>query len=317
MIVRSETRTIRPFQNILTFSDLFDNTVIDVDEVDYPAGVILLPATKLRAAQLKLKLNVDLVLLKSLIKKSNFSEKELSLVIFARSNTHRRAIILMNETIGELTDLDDFEIDRLQFERIVFADEGGFQIIIGLILNKAKSPKPLEVWRPGTWLSKTDFKFKPEVEFSNFSPLPLTKAIRERFDLKAGTYTYIDFSEDILSSEELNDSITFYLDEDVLNLLLTDETDKLAVALQFQLAVQTISSIIAFLSNQLKAEGLEFSDLNPESGAARFINKVALDCQTNVNELIERARVDIAYLNSLIESRFKLSSVIEKALKDS
>ena len=317
MLVRSETRTIRPFQGIGNFDGLLAGTVLELDEKEFSPGTLILPLSKLRTAQLKLKFNFDLKTLKSEVSNSKYSTEELSLVIFARSNTLRRSIILLNEKFTELDPELDLEIDRLKYERIVFADEGGFQIVIGVVLNKQRNPKPLEASRPGTWLGKIDFKLKPEIEFSNFSPLPLTKAIRERFSLKSGAYTYVDFSEDILTAEELNDSITFYLDEDVLNLLLTDESDKLAVALQFQLAVQAISSIVIFLSNQLRNEGQEITDLNPDSGASRFLNKVAVDCNVNVYELIERGQKDIAYLQALIESRFKMSSVIERALKDS
>jgi hypothetical protein len=116
--------------------------------------------------------------------------------------------------------------------------------------------------------------------------------------------------------EDLSDGVQVYLDEDVLNLLLQDETDGMAKAIQTQLAVTTISSITQFIAQEIKREGMQFEDLGEDVGANRFIRKLASDSKMAPEDLLVLALSKPNHLVSLIESRFNLSNAIERLLKE-
>jgi hypothetical protein len=116
--------------------------------------------------------------------------------------------------------------------------------------------------------------------------------------------------------EDLSDGVQVYLDEDVLNLLLQDETDGMAKAIQTQLAVTTISSITQFIAQELKSENLILEDLGEDIGANRFIRKLASDAKIAPEDLLDMALTKSNHLVSLVESRFNLSNAIERLLKE-
>ena len=130
---------------------------------------------------------------------------------------------------------------------------------------------------------------------------------------QALSLTYGRFFAEFL--EDLGDGVVAYLDEDVLNLLLTDEDESVSVAVQTQFAVQTLFVIAKQISQEMTAGNKELQELNPESGALRFIMRMADECKVDANDLLELALKNESKLQAMIESRFGLATKLQKLLK--
>jgi hypothetical protein len=316
VIIRSESRTVRPFEGLSLSEEIFTRTVLLVDNKEHEAGSLLLPGSQVRTANLAIKTNTSLKELQQACTDAGVPHDSVRYVVFARSRMLRRSTIVYDHRIDRKDFLETIEIDRLSEDKLVFGDQSGFEISSALIVWEALEKKPLKVSDPGTWLGRSRFRIRPESDFSSFSPLHLDKLTRERLGLREGTYSHIEIQDDILSLEDLSDGVQVYLDEDVLNLLLQDESDGMAKAIQTQLAVTTISSITQFISNELKSEGKLLEDLGEDIGANRFIRKLAADAKIAPEDLLELALTASNHLVSLVESRFNLSNAIERLLKE-
>ena len=316
MIIRSESRTIRPFEGLGLAEEIFSRTTLLIDSKEHEVGSLLLPASQVKTGFLALKTNTTLIELQKACDDAGVPHDSARYVIYARSRMLRRSTIIYDHPINRKDFLEIIEIDRISEDKLVFGDQSGFEISSALIVWETLDKKPLRVSDPGTWLGRSRFRIRPESDFSSFSPLHLDKVTRERLGLREGTYSHIEIQDDILSLEDLSDGVQVYLDEDVLNLLLQDETDGMAKAIQTQLAVTTISSITQFIAQEIKSEGMQYEDLGEDIGANRFIRKLASDSKMAPEDLLALALGQPNHLVSLIESRFNLSNAIERLLKE-
>lgn len=316
MIIRSESRTIRPFEGLGLAEEIFSKTTLLIDNKEYEMGSILLPMSQVKTGFFSLKSNTTLMELQKACDDAGVPHESARYVIYARSRMLRRSTIVYDHPINRKDFLESVEIDRINEDKLVFGDQSGFEISSALILWNDLEKKPLKVSDVGTWLGRARFRIRPESDFSSFSPLHLDEITRQRLSLREGTYSHIEIQDDILSLEDLSDAVQVYLDEDVLNLLLQDETDGMAKAIQTQLAVTTISSITQFIAQEIKSEGMHFEDLGEDIGANRFIRKLASDSKIAPEDLLDLALTQPNHLVSLIESRFNLSNAIERLLKE-
>jgi hypothetical protein len=316
VIIRSESRTIRPFEGLSAAEDIFSRTLLVVDGKEYEPGSLLLPGNQVRTSNLTIKTSTNLKEVQQACSDAGVPHKSARYVVFARSRMLRKSTIIYDHPIDRRDFLESIEIDRLAEEKLVFGDQSGFEISAALILWDALDKQPLKVSDPGTWLGRARFRIRPESDFSSFSPLHLDKPTRERLGLREGTYSHILIQDDILLLEDLSDGVQVYLDEDVLNLLLQDESDGMAKAIQTQLAVNTITSIAQCIAQELKASSKALEDVSEEIGASRFIRKLAADSKIAPEDLLEMAETSPNLLVSLVESRFNLSNAIERLLKE-
>ncbi len=316
MIIRSESRTVRPFEGLSLAEEIFSRTVLLIDNKEHESGSLLIPGSQVKTGNFALKTKTNLSELQKACDDAGVPHESARYVIYARSRMLRKSTIIYDHPLNRKDFLDTVEIDRMNEDKLVFGDQSGFEISSALIVWDVLEKKPLKVSEPGTWLGRSRFKIRPESDFSSFSPLHLDKLTRERLRLREGTYSHIEIQDDILVIEDLSDGVQVYLDEDVLNLLLQDETDGMAKAIQTQLAVTTISSITQFIAQELKSENLILEDLGEDIGANRFIRKLASDAKIAPEDLLDMALTKSNHLVSLVESRFNLSNAIERLLKE-
>jgi len=316
VIIRSESRTIRPFEGLSLAEKIFARTTLLIDSKEHEAGSLLLPGSQVRTANLAIKTNTSLKELQQACTDAGVPHDSARYVVFARSRMLRKSTIILDHPIHRKNFDETLEIDRMIEDKLVFGDQSGFEISVALIVWETLDKKPLKVSEPGTWLGRSRFRVRPESDFSSFSPLHLDKVTRDRLGLREGTYSHIEIQDDILALEDLSDGVQVYLDEDVLNLLLQDESDGIAKAIQTQLAVTTISSITQFIAHELKTEGKLLDDLGEDIGANRFIRKLAADSKIAPEDLLDLGLTASNHLVSLVESRFNLSNAIERLLKE-
>jgi hypothetical protein len=129
--------------------------------------------------------------------------------------------------------------------------------------------------------------------------------------------TYVNVNESVLSAEDFAETVTVYLDSDILNLLHLDEGDEPSRYIQTNLAIQTIESILNSILGNLREDGHHFSELSEQAAATRFINQLSSDLGISAQDLADFAEKDPPKLRSLLEGRFKLQNLVESMLKRS
>ena len=315
MIIRSESRIVRPFTGLEKAEKALSMARLLLDGKEYEQGSIVIPDAQLRSSSIALNTGTTLEELRKACDTAGIPHKSAKYVVVGRSRMFRKSSLVYEHTISNSRFDEVIEIDRLTEDRYVFKDDSGFHLLAALVLSTEHNAKPLQVKIPGTWLGSAQFRIRPQNDKSSFSPLPLDKSIRDKFELKSGAYSFIDFQDELLDLEDLGDGVVAYLDEDVLNLLLTDESESVSMAIQTQFAVQTLFTIAKEISKELSAKSLELQELQPESGALRFIMRLSDECKLNANDLVEMALKNESKLQSLIESKFGLAQKFQKLLK--
>ena len=61
MIIRSESRTIRPFEGLGLAEEIFSRTTLLIDSKEHEVGSLLLPASHVKTGFLALKTNTTLI----------------------------------------------------------------------------------------------------------------------------------------------------------------------------------------------------------------------------------------------------------------
>ena len=178
MIIRSESRVVRPFQGLEGAEKIFERTKLLVDGYEYDAGSLLLPANQVKTSNLAVKTGTDIAELRSACKEAGVPAESARYVIFARSRMLRKSSLIYDHPIHRDYFDEIVEIDRLSEEKLVFGDQSGYEITIALILWESVPKAPLQVSDPGTWLGRSRFRIRPESDFSSFSPLHLDKLTR-------------------------------------------------------------------------------------------------------------------------------------------
>jgi hypothetical protein len=315
MIIRSESRVVRPFSGLEHATELLRSSQILIDSSSHSSGTVVLPDSQFKSAILKFDTGTTLKELQKACKAANVPPKSTKYVLLARSRMLRRSTLVYEHTISREGFDETFEIDRLAEDKFVFNDQTGFKLTAALVLCETLTPKPLQVTDAGTWLASSHFNIRPQNDKSSFSPLPLDKAAREKFGLRPGTYSYIDIQDDLLVLDDLGSAITAYLDEDVLNLLLSNESDSTSEAVQTQFAIQTLFAITQAISLEMDSQQCELQDLSSDSAALNFIMRLSEECKVDANDVLEQALRNQSSLTSLIESKFNYAKKIGKLLK--
>lgn len=316
MLIRSESRVIRPYNGLEASQSILSNVRISIDNALYENGTITMPESRLASATVQLETGTNIKELRKACDAAGVPYKSAKFIVLGRSRMLRRSSLVYEHVISDSNFEESIEIDRLVEDRFVFKDKTGFHLTAAITLSENIKNSSLKVSKSGTWLGSSHFKIKPQESNSSFSPLPLNKAIREKYGLKVGTYSYIEIQDDLVLLDDLSSGITAYLDEDVLNLLLRDEKDSVSEALQTQFAIQTLYSICKEISNEMSQKQIDTSDLGSESAALHFIHKLSSEFKLDSNQLLEIANNDSSMLLSLFESNFAFAKKIEKLLKD-
>jgi hypothetical protein len=315
MIIRSESRVARPYIGLELAEQVISSAKLVVDGIDFDSGSVTLPDAQIKTASISLNTGTSLDELRKACDLAGVPHSSVKYMLIGRSRMFRRSSVVYEHTIAEKNFDTIIEIDRLEEDRFVFNDNSGFTLIAALVLIEENQGKPLQVKNPGTWLGSAHFRIRPQNDFTSFSPVALDKNIRDKFGLKSGTYSYIDINEELLELEDLGDGVVAYLDEDVLNLLLTDESETVSIAIQTQFAVQTLFTIAKQICQEMKTGNRELQELSPESGALRFILRIAEECKIDANDLLELVDKNESKFQSIIESKFGLAAKVQKLLK--
>jgi|GEM_PF-3327190 len=318
-VVRTETRLIRPFIGIGESEELIQRVVLKQGSSEYSYGPVVLPGHQIKEGNFQITTNVKMDELIAACNAAHVPPDSTKYVVFANSRSLRKSTLVFEQSITDdrkfpdTIEIEDTYDDELS--RYVFKDTAGFFITVALVVAEDLPRKALVASQAGTFLARGTFSIKPEEDFSNFSPEPLTDLLREQFSLPKNSMTYIDIGEGLLQAEDLSEVVTVYLDTDVLNLLLQDESDEASKIIQTNLAIQTVEALTRAVKQELDADGLGIDDLAVESGGYHFLSKLADDFHKDIQEVLDMASMEPHQFHSFLEARFKTLETTEDLLK--
>ena len=144
MIIRSESRIVRPFIGLDKAEKALSAAKLIVDGKDYDAGSIVLPDSQIRGASISLNTGTNLEELRKACDLAGVPHKSAKYVLIGRSRMFRKSSIVYEHTISNKNFDSVIDIDRLEEERFVFNDNSGFNLIAALVLIEENSSKPLQ-----------------------------------------------------------------------------------------------------------------------------------------------------------------------------
>jgi hypothetical protein len=159
----------------------------------------------------------------------------------------------------------------------------------------------------------------PESSLSRFAPTPLDAPTRQFFELPPTCLSYVHIDDDLLSCESLDDQVQVYVDSSILRLLQEDSDSPVAVYLQVDLAMATVSAILTKIAAKL-AEPDALTDLEglarESSPVIRFILPIARSAGMSPSQLIECAIENPGRLRSVVEAYLQTLKFSSLALRE-
>lgn len=320
-IVRTETRLVRPFVGLSQCEDLIEKTILKQGLTEFSFGPVVLPSHKIKEGHFVLHTNTNIDELVAACKEARVPSDSVKYVVFANSRTLRKSTLIFEQTLDAdrkfPTQIEIEEPEDDDFSRYVFKDSAGFTVTVALVVAEDLPAKALVAHLPGTFLARGNYSIKPEEDFSNFSPEALTDILRVQFGIPKSSMTYTNIGEGLLQAEDLSEVVTVYLDSDVLNLLLQDESDEASKLIQTNLAIQTVETLTRAIKQEMLADGLSVEELNPEGGCFFFLSKLSDDLKLGAQEILDMVIDDYPRFHSFMEGRFNSQKITEDLLKGS
>lgn len=317
--VRTETRVIRPFLGLERAEELATRSELKIGNSKFGCGSVILPNHRIKERGFVFLPNLKKQDLLDACKAASVTPQNVSYVVFASSKMHRVSISIYEYPLDSKRELEtELHLDDLaesELSRLVFLDSTGFDLYAVLILVNTEKEKALKPSQVGTWLCKSQFSIKPEVDVSSFAPEPLSDAVKEQFGLPKDCFSYVYLAENLLQSEDLSEVVTVYLDPEVLNLLLIDETDDVSKQIQTSLVIQTVETVVQGIVRFMEEDGLALSDLDLSSGVLRFLEQLSANMRISTEDLIDISTGNFSLLRARLESYFKYRSINEQLLK--
>jgi len=226
MTTRNEGVRLRPFvgldvlqSTIDEFSFLRIQTEAKTEEIQsiYPIEVF---PKNVPTAGLTWVFKGELRKLLSALTPAKLSPRDV--VIVVRISDRRVGILRESELIIELP-LEDFsgslDIRSLRgdlLSRVLGNQWTGFRLDVLLILGEDRSVSHLHPWMRGTILAQDSFEIVPVAEWDSIQPIELTTDLRQTLKLNSNIWCHVEFNEDFFESQELSESLVFYVDKEIL-----------------------------------------------------------------------------------------------------
>lgn len=318
--IRNEGIRLRPFLGVNEIQESFEDSIKLVVETGSTTFQLSnrdkLPINPNQVQKLGMKLifSEDRVNLKAGFTAAKLKPEEINFVLRIRDrNTGvlRESHIVANlpfEDVNQEYLVAEFEAPRPS--HIAMNRYTGFQLEAFLVLGADKEPNPLAPWLTGTILAQAQFDFTTVPEFDSIQPIELTNEIRDELGLIRGVWAYVEFSDDFLEADQLEGSLTFYVDKEILSLIKAQRKD-IALAGQSLLAGLLVPQIV--MKSALELAGNEvFEKWDGETGILlRYLQK-AYGSQSDAAKFIRTLKEEPEKVISVILSRQDLKPRLTK-----
>lgn len=314
---RSERVTIRPFSQIEIIDGELDPVRLLVGGEPFEAGPVVVAEESLSNAKFKLLLPAA-TKLRWAVEQATISGTNCALVVMVTSSTHRASTILLNQRLTDGAEYpEEFALERGAAE-LILNDRRGYTVTVAVVLLDQIPPAPLTPHQAGTWLARRVFRVSPQKLEASFSPEELTEEVRKTHDLPAGVLRFVAF-EDLLGADDLSDSVHVYVEPSVLNWMLSNQTDHVALQQQVELAIlaydMTTQMIVRQIREQVAGRPLTEADFEPYPAAHRFMGNLAAKFDCSFSELLSRAETG-QYVRPFLEAQFEATKFTLDALRD-
>ncbi len=319
MSVRSEPRTVRPYQLPPELAGYLDATVLKVGDVDLEPGNHKIDATMLMGEDLELQLPDTGASLKDFVRAAELDPEDVHLVVMAYARPMRRCQIIMRTRVSEPI-ASSLPIGR-DIDELLFQSQRGFDLRAALLLAEEQPRRPLRVWQPGTWISRADFGLRPEARKSALNPALLTKDIRKQFKVPDETLWWIRLNatgEELLHVSSLEEAVSIYLDEQIYNMIIEDDDDPVGMFLQSLLGVDVLMDVATALvgaARYVLGGDVSFSDLEPWQFPRQTFGQIAATIGHPTLSVFNWAAAGGSELRSHLQAAFEVMSVSRAALK--
>lgn len=249
------SRTIRPYQGLASLSTIFENSLLhfgtDLCSADkrlhielHPHEFLLRPVS-LEWAPDDGAFQDFLERARHGLRAAELEPSTVELVVIAKSPYLKLADLVFRRRASDLAALPRrVELTRSQ-ARALSAPFSGFEIVVAFALACHLPRAALKPYRKGTWLTRAIFGVDTRLSHVVFSPVPLTPEIRTSLKIGAKATRFIDLDHhDITQPIEGQEEPKFYVDAELLAQLNVRRASPMSKALQAQLALDFVSTII-------------------------------------------------------------------------
>ena len=312
ILVKHETKTIRPFLHADDLRNAFANTVLRMkagDEMSADEAVIIREEDRpLLDPAIIPFINREAVSL--VLEQMEIAETDVQIMLIATSHEMR-----LSETIAtySLNDLPEDEVALRPKINQFLAAKGGYEITATMVLANDLLPKPLRPSAFGQWLAKKTFSIRPEQPSNNFRILPLNDEARTRLALPEGTLHFVEMSGSLNDPDaRLENCLTIWVAESIFNSLSRDDASKSSVAIQKMLLSSITLAVV--VEEVASLENGEFPE--PKSPLDGFFTDLAKDSGVAKEKLVAYARAtgDKSRLGAYIQKMLQLNGAIKAAV---
>lgn len=319
MSVRSEPRTVRPYQLPPELSGYLDETCLRIGDTVLEPGTHKLDESALTMGELNLELPDQGTTLIEAVRAADLEPEDVHLVVLAYARPLRRCRVLLRTPVDAPVD-GPFRVGR-DVDELLFGSHRGFDLRAALVLAHEQPRRPLRVWQAGTWLSRADFGVRPEARRSALNPALLTKEIRQQFKLPAETLWWIRMNasgEDLLQSGSLEEAVSIYLDEQVYNMMIEEDDDPVGMFLQSLMGVDVLMDVataVVGAARDVMGGEVSFSDLEPWTFPRQTLGQIAATIDRPTLTVFDWAASGGSELRVHLQSAFGATSISKAALK--
>ena len=266
---------------------------------------------------------------------SGFDPSLLVLVVAVRSGflkSHETALVVSVSDLDQLDRVTLITSDPHGRRRRAFrSDTHGAVVEVLVALNRRLEPRPLAAWRKATWLAKSTFRVRCDVDNALFRPRPLDRETRDHWNRRDNvtwyddTTFFVEFDSGCDLTEKLSDTEvpTLWVDEELLTTLDRHRSTPVAGMIQTQMVLHLISRVTYEFNRQASGGGTEGADVELDtlsyqelSGSivGRIAKLIAGPRATAAqrNDVIDKMRTDPLVAVAWAETRVGLrSSLIE------
>lgn len=280
----SERRTVRPYRGVRRVQAALEEVKLRLGDRTLEDGSrISVPVTTYIADRLEIVFTPDddafslwRKELTEAVEGTGVAPEDAAVILLTSSTRLKTAEVAWQKTLPQLEACARHEVVATANDRpeTLNAPFGGCHAQLLVVLNRDLEPRPLRPHRRATWLARTNYKIVTDLGEIGFTPLPLTDEERERLELGPNALRFVEV-DSAIDPERAEDSLSVYVDEEVLAQLAANVTTPGAKSFQMQLFLDAMSTIIYTASAELKEDNAHsFSDAE-ESLLGRLLSKMS------------------------------------------
>lgn len=249
----SEQRDIRAIGSVAALDDLVSGARLFVGDSAYGSGEsIFLDDMTYRHASIKLDLGgcerVEQLVAASIadLESLDLHPRHLEFAVILSSRYLRILETRHRHPLEQLADAaDSLVLTSGERPKALRAPRSGATVELSIHLAEERPRHPLRPWRLASWIARTSWSVTTESGFSGFTPKPLTPDKKIEFGLAKRAVRYVTLSGSPFERDVTEDAVEVWIDSDLLAKISANPKTKQADALQRQLFVDAISTVVA------------------------------------------------------------------------